>query len=161
MVSPLDRAPDLVVDPLLVYVRPFARNLIEIMYGKFEIAIWSAGSKKYVEEISKFLLADDIKPLFVWDREECSVEGSFFSFHEVLTKDLEKVKSFGYDLTNTIIIEDDPIKIRKFRDNAIIVKQYFGDNQDDELEKLARYVNVIDIASDIKRLDKNLWNFNR
>lgn len=161
MLQPLDRKPELVVEPLSVYVRPFAKDLIRTTAQKCKIAIWSAGSPKYVEEIAKYLLDDEtITPLFIWDREKCTKESSLFSFQEILTKDLRQTEQFGFDLAHTVIIEDDPVKVRKFKDNAIIVKQYFGENGDEELNKLANYIDAIDIVDDITKLDKNLWNFN-
>ena len=159
MIEPLDRPPDLVVEPLSVYVRPYARELINLFAEKFSFAIWSAGSPLYVEAIAEFLLDKDLKPVFIWDREMCSEKGSVFSFQKFLTKDLNRMKEFGFDLSSTLIIEDDPIKISKFKNNAIIVRQYFGDNNDRELIQLADYIGDIDTVDDIRKLDKNLWNF--
>lgn len=160
MAQPLERDPDFVIEPLSVYVRPYAKELIEAYSEKCDIAVWSAGSQKYVEIIVDYLIPESLNPVFVWDRSMCTVKKtSFFSFHEVLTKDLNKMTEFGYDLSNTIIIEDDPIKISKFKKNAIIVSQYFGNNGDKELLKLAKYVDAVDTVADIRTLDKNLWNF--
>lgn len=158
-IEKLDRDPEIEIEPLNVYVRPFAIELVNELSKRFEIAVWSAGSQQYVETISNHLINDEIEPVFVWDRQSCSRKSSFFSFHEVFTKDLSKVESFGFALSSVLIIEDDPVKIADHRDNAIIVSQYFGDANDNELEQLAKYLDHIDTVDDIRELDKNIWCF--
>jgi len=72
---------------------------------------------------------------------------------------LRKVEQFGIELDSILIVEDDPIKISEFKDNAIIVKQYFGESSDNELELLAGYVKEIEAVGDFRKLDKNIWCF--
>lgn len=157
----LDRPADINIDPLHIYVRPFASDLISRAAQRFTVAIWSAGSPRYVEVISEHLLAAKVEPLFVWDRERCSKKSSFFSFSEIFTKDLTMVEEFGFGLESVLIIEDDPVKIADFKDNAIIVRQYLGEAEDSELERLSGYFDAIDTVSDIRDLDKNLWCFEK
>lgn len=157
----LNRPAELNIENLHVYIRPYAADLIELAAQRFSVAIWSAGSPRYVEVISQFLLETRVAPLFVWDRERCSKKSSFFSFGEIFTKDLSLVEEFGFDLASVLIIEDDPVKIADFKDNAIIVRQYLGEAEDDELERLSSYFDAIDTVSDIRELDKNRWCFEK
>ncbi|MBZ0186002.1 MAG: HAD family hydrolase, partial [Candidatus Obscuribacterales bacterium] len=126
-IEPLDRAPDYQIDPLMVYLRPFARELISMAASRFDIAIWSAGSPAYVDRIVEFLIPKEANPVFVWNREDCLRKFEYFPFQVIFSKDLTKTEEFGYDLSTTLIIEDDPFKIQDFKDNAIIVSQFFGD----------------------------------
>lgn len=159
----LDHPCDLEINPLYVYVRPHAEKLIKAFAERFSIAVWSAGSPKYVRRITEHLLEGldpVVEPVFVWDRDACSKKASpFFSFQEIFTKDLRKVEQFGFELDSILIVEDDPIKISEFKDNAIIVKQYFGESSDNELELLAGYVKEIEAVGDFRKLDKNIWCF--
>ncbi len=137
----LEREPDFVIERLSVYFRPFARDLIDAVWRKFEIGVWSAGSPLYVDTIVKTIFPEAVKPLFVWNRDHCTKHFERSYFQALFLKDLNKTLDFGYTLANTLIIEDDPVKVRDFPTNAIIVKQYFGDNEDDELSNLARFID--------------------
>lgn len=138
--EPLDRSADYVLERLHVYFRPNAVELIVAAAKNHEIAVWSAGSPLYVESIVKQIFPSDVKPLFVWNRDHCSAKFEISYFQTMFSKDLNKMADFGYDLKNTLIIEDDPLKIRDFGANAIIVTQYFGDEGDEELSSLVQFI---------------------
>ncbi len=144
----LEREPDFVIDRLAVYFRPFAQDLIDAVWRKFEVGIWSAGSPLYVDTIVQTIFPAAVKPLFVWNRDHCTKRFELSYFQALFLKDLNKMNDFGYTLANTIIIEDDPVKVRDFAGNAIIVKQYYGDNEDDELSNLAKFIDGLNGHTD-------------
>ncbi len=137
--EPLERAPDFFLDPLSVYFRPSATELISALAQKFELAVWSAGSPLYVDTVVQTIFPEGINPLFVWNRDHCTQKFEFFPFQILFTKDLNKMEDFGFDLTRTFIIEDDLVKVSSFADNALIVSQYFGEDFDDELTHLVSF----------------------
>jgi RNA polymerase II subunit A small phosphatase-like protein len=138
--EPLERTPDYVLERLHVYFRPNAVELILAAAKNHEIGVWSAGSPLYVESIVNQLFPVSIKPLFVWNRDHCNARFEISYFQTMFSKDLNKIQDFGYNLKNTLIIEDDPLKIRDFGANAIIVSQYFGDAADNELSSLVQFI---------------------
>ena len=79
----LDHPCDLEINPLYVYVRPHAEKLIKAFAERFSIAVWSAGSPKYVRRITEHLLEGldpVVEPVFVWDRDACSKKASVPDF---------------------------------------------------------------------------------
>jgi len=144
----LDRDPDYILERLNVYFRPGATDLINAVAKHFEIAVWSAGSPLYVDSIVKRIFPDDVKPIFVWNRDHCTAKFEFSYFQTLFLKDLNKMVDFGYSLANTLIIEDDPVKVRDFAKNAIIVTQFFGDAADDELSSLIKFIETLNGQSE-------------
>lgn len=141
--EPLEREADYLLERLHVYFRPKAVDLILAAATHHEVAVWSAGSPLYVDSIVDQLFPVDIKPLFVWNRDHCTSKFEIAYLQTMFSKDLNKIKDFGYDLTNTLIIEDDPMKIREFGANAIIVTQFFGDHDDQELASLVEFIESL------------------
>ncbi|MDZ4835183.1 MAG: HAD family hydrolase [Candidatus Melainabacteria bacterium] len=138
--EPLGRDADYVLERLHVYFRPNAVELILAASKNHEIAVWSAGSPLYVDSIVSQIFPAHLEPLFIWNREHCSAKFEISYLQTMFSKDLHKMRDFGYDLKNTLIIEDDPLKIRDFGANAIIVSQYFGEEGDDELSGLVQFI---------------------
>ncbi|MBK9144897.1 MAG: HAD family hydrolase [Candidatus Melainabacteria bacterium] len=155
-VEPLDKEPDFRIDPLQVYLRPHATELIEAAAARFDIAVWSAGSPAYVDRIVEKIVPAGINPIFVWNREDCVRKFEYFPFQVIFAKDLKRTEEFGYDLSTTLIIEDDPYKIQGFKDNAIIVSQFFGDNDDGSLSRLIPFIETME-EMDVRELDKGNW----
>lgn len=154
----LEREPDYVLDRLSVYFRPHARKLIEAVAEKFEVAVWSAGSPLYVDSIVDRMFPHHVKPVFVWNREHCTARFEFAFFQTLFLKDLSKMNDFGFDLASTLIIEDDPVKVKEFPKNALFVSQYFGDETDDELSVLRTFIESLNgCANDMREIGK-IWN---
>src|SRR5579885_1234125 len=147
--SPLDRSPDILLEPLSIYVRPYAKDLIEAIDRNFQIGVWSAGSPLYVDTVVQQMFPESISPLFVWNRDHCTQKLEFFPFQILFLKDLNKTKEFGFDLSRVIIIEDDPVKVRHFSENALIVERYFGEDDDDHLN------NLVDFFKELNGEDHN------
>lgn len=154
----LDREPDYVLDRLSVYFRPNAIELIAAVADKFEIAVWSAGSPLYVNSIVERIFPPEVKPLFVWNRDHCTAKFEFSYLQTLFLKDLNRMVDFGFDVTNTLIIEDDPVKVRDFMDNALFVSQYFGEDSDEGLSALINFIlDLKEHHDDVREIGKS-WN---
>lgn len=152
----LDREPDYVLDRLNVYFRPKALELIAAVADKFEIAVWSAGSPLYVDSIVERIFPPEVKPLFVWNRDHCTAKFEFSYLQTLFLKDLNRMVDFGFDLTNTLIIEDDPVKVRDFTSNALMVSQYFGEDADDGLTALIDFISDLnEHQDDVREIGKS------
>ncbi len=155
--TPLDRAPEIYLETLHVYVRPFAYELIDSIARTCEVAVWSAGSQVYVDTIVSAIFPPQVDPVFVWNRSHCTTQVDSHPFGLLFLKDLSKVEPLGFDLASTIIIEDDPVKIRDYKRHALIVNQYFGEHGDTELEDLVKYMERVCSADDMLKHVKDRW----
>ncbi len=95
--------------------------------------------------------------MFVWDRSRCTRRTDFTLQEEYYLKDLQKVKKKGYDLARVLILEDEPRKVNRHFGNAIFVKPYVGALDDDELPKLASYLQSVADVSNYRVLEKRNW----
>ena len=62
-----------------------------------------------------------------------------------------------YDLRQVLIVDDTPAKVRRTYGNAIYVAPYLGQQEDDELLHLARYLESLAGAPYVRRLEKRGW----
>lgn len=75
----------------------------------------------------------------------------------VYIKDLKKVKRLGYSLERILFIDDTPGKMARNYGNAVYVTPFEGDEQDDELERLADYLSTIRNEPNFRWLEKRGW----
>lgn len=59
------------VPPYFVYVRPFAADLIRFCAQRFDIAVWSSSSEKYVEVVTARVFGTDYPTKFSWAINRC------------------------------------------------------------------------------------------
>jgi len=73
-------------------------------------------------------------------------------------KDLKKVKRLGFNLDQVIIVEDTQAEGRtELRANAIYVRSFCGDVGDDELRRLATYLDRIKTSINVRGVEKRDW----
>lgn len=78
------------------FIRPFARDLIQLCDKVGRVAFWSAGQDDYVNAIvPKILNTTDVKPVFIWHREYCkTLPDKWYSVKEFnMKKPLENIMS--------------------------------------------------------------------
>ncbi|MFC7518289.1 HAD family hydrolase [Herbaspirillum sp. GCM10030257] len=109
----LSYAPDFEVSPYVVYIRPFAAELLEFTATHFDIAIWSSSSAVYVEAVTERLFRPLYLPRFSWAVEKCVQKVDPRTNGYVYIKDLRWVRKHGYDVDEIIIIDDSPEKIQR------------------------------------------------
>ena len=140
--------PDFTLDKIWpVYVRPYFHELINWLNNEgIEIAIWSSGTDSYVRKAIKNAFPEDIKPVLILTRTDCSRvlidHGMYGNYHRP-RKDLTKIEARGYELNQVLMIEDNPNWIDLQPDNVIEVKPYMVEPGDDELGKLKKYLSYI------------------
>jgi len=102
------------------FVRPGTREFIDWLFdasaarhlntNRVYVAVWSAGTREYVDQIVKLLFshAQREELVFVWSRDMCETE--LCGFVHMLTKPLSKVWSRfpSFTASNTAIIDDSP-----------------------------------------------------
>lgn len=154
---PLERNPDFKIEHLNVYIRPYVGELLEAVSRSFDVAVWSAGSPLYVRTIVDSVVAPHASPVFVWDCDDCSANFGLLPPQKVLVKDLKRVEKMGFDLDATWIIEDDPVKVRDFQEQTILVSRYLGEPEDTELNELVQYFGYLTSGVEIRVNSMRTW----
>lgn len=155
--KPLDRECDFRVDELYVYKRPHVDQFLKEVQTAYRLAVWSAGSEDYVVPTITRLVLPITKPVFIWSRYRCTRRYDWQTGEEVNVKYLKKVKKRGYDLRRVLIVEDTPANVRNSYGNAVYVTAWEGQDGDDELLKLSRYLLKLASEPDFRKVEKRFW----
>ena len=153
----LGRAEDFQVGPYFIYKRPYVEQFLPQVAQYFELAVWSSASCDYVEIIAKQLARVGIEWQFVWSRKKCTHRYDYEQMEASPIKDLRKVKKLGYDLEQVLIVDDTPAKVVRNYGNAIYVRAFEGNQDDNELEILVKYLGRIHGAPNYRCIEKRGW----
>lgn len=140
-----------------VICRPFLARFLSAQSLTFDIAIWSSGTRVYVEEIVRKIMPSEANPVFVWSRSRCSEQTNFETNETFYVKDLSKVKKLGYKLQQTLIVEDCRMNVQRHYGNAIYVDPFLGDPADNELLRLGSFLAVLSNSPDFRVIEKRSW----
>ncbi|MEZ5335075.1 MAG: HAD family hydrolase [Methanolobus sp.] len=131
-----------------VYKRPFLEEFLEFIASLFEVAVWTSASSDYADCIISNIFPENYPLKFVWSRERCTrmyvhpsetIEMNSFTY----VKDMKKVKNKGYDLRKILVIDDSPEQLQRSYGNLIQVKQFSGEEDDNELYFLKSYLAIL------------------
>lgn len=153
----LGREPDFVVAPYFVYKRPGVNKFLETCFDWFEVGIWTSATADYSEEILKNLMSNISRISFLWCRDKCTRRFDYETLREYYLKDIKKLKKKGYKIEKIIVIEDSRQAVQRNYGNAIIVQEYQGETNDDELLKLLRYLEKLGTVENVRTIDKRNW----
>jgi TFIIF-interacting CTD phosphatase-like protein len=155
--SQLHREADFRVGPYHIYKRPALDAFLRSISQKFDVAIWSSASEDYVDGISGILSVSVGRWKFVWARKRCVQRLNPETFESDYIKDLRKVERLGFDLDQTLIVDDTPRKVSRNYGNAIYVSPFFGSDDDVELPLLQLYIDSLHREYNYRRLEKRGW----
>ena len=155
--KPLSFAPDFKADIFFVYKRPYLTEFLEQTSEFYDLAVWSAASKIYVEIIAETIFPGGLSPKFVWSGNRCTRKYDFSYGDWYALKDLKKVKKKGFELERTLIIEDEARKVERNYGNAIYIEPFEGDPEDRELLYLENYLLSIKEEKNFRKLEKRGW----
>jgi carboxy-terminal domain RNA polymerase II polypeptide A small phosphatase len=156
------------VDRYAVFKRPHLDAFLAICAQHFDLAIWSSASDDYVQAIVAQIIPATIPLKFVWGRSRCTPRTAFqldkygsdetrgFGHYEY-AKHLKKLKRRGYDLRQVLIVDDTPAKVRNAYGNAIYVRPFQAEEEDDELRLLSDYLVQLKDREDMRRIEKRRW----
>ncbi len=153
----LDYDPDFTVGSYFVYKRPGVDVFLLRCAELFDLAIWSAGNEPYVRAVIDQIMPHQITLQFLWAGQRCTVRRNFETGGYYPAKDLLKVKRLGRPLSRVLIVDDEPIKLRRNYGNAIYVHPFEGDIEDNELELLAKYLKILNNYEDMRSIEKRGW----
>ncbi len=140
-----------------IYKRPHLNKFLEEMSISFKLAIWSSADDKYVEDIVEKIKPNNIEFEFVWGRSRCTTKRDYELDTYVHQKRLKKVKKKGFPIERILMIDDSPEKTKDNFGNAVYVNPFEGDQNDSELESLAKYLNTIKDSSNVRIFEKRGW----
>ncbi|MBE9042621.1 HAD family hydrolase [Oscillatoriales cyanobacterium LEGE 11467] len=91
-----------------VYLRPNFKYFIEYCFDNFEVAVWTASSRDYADEIIDRIFPDRHKLVFLWSNDRCTLKFHWQTGDYEFIKDLKKVKKRGYPLEKILFVDDRP-----------------------------------------------------
>ena len=158
----LDREHDFEVGSYYVYKRPGVDRFLENCLKWFEIGIWTSATRDYAREIIRNLFGDIQKLSFMWCREKCTPrinddENSLTFRSRYYIKDLKKLKKKEYLLEKIIVVEDSYKAVSRNYGNAVIVREYRGSADDDELFRLSDYLQILGSVRNVRKMEKRNW----
>lgn len=164
--QPLDYPADFIFGDYHIYLRPHFHRFIKFLNTHFEFAIWSSASDTYVEAITKLIGLEGLAQ-FIWARSRTTLRRNTHSnrmeqsliahkdFYYV--KRLKKVKKLGHSLEKILMIDDSPHKVLDNYGNALIIKEYLGDQKDREILLLMNYLQKIKAVENLRLVNKRNW----
>lgn len=163
--EPLTRPADFLAFGYHVYRRPFLTQFVSTMAEHFALAVWSSASDDYVQVVVENIWLKDISLEFVWGRSRASmrrvISDRFYdadpSNHLSYRKPLVKLEKLGRPLQSILILDDTPSKSAQNYGNAIYPKEWEGDEEDDDLLLLARYLPTLVAAENVRSIEKRDW----
>jgi RNA polymerase II subunit A small phosphatase-like protein len=151
------RQPDTVFETHFVYKRPHLEWFLRECAKHYRLAVWSAGQEDYVKHVISHVVPSDIHLEFVWTHDQCTGIADADTMLVTYIKDLKKLKSLGFEMDRVIIVEDKPENCVRNASNAVIVKQFLGEENDEDLLKLAPYLAALAGQPNLQKVDKKTW----
>ena len=156
---PLGRPADIHGGPYHVYKRPHVDSFLEYCFSAFEVAVWTSASPDYAAFMVRHLFPTS-SPVFVWAADRCTqaFDPDLGQHHSA--KRLKKLCRHGYNLESIIMVDDSPEKLRANYGNLVVVKSYYGDPEDDELQILPSYLDTLRDVPNVRQIEKRFWRTN-
>jgi RNA polymerase II subunit A small phosphatase-like protein len=131
----------------------------------FYLAIWSTASEDYIDKIISEIAPKNIKFEFVWGQTRATykrmINVDIYNYADFVEYDyikrLKKIKSLGFRLEKTLIVDDTPHKVKENYGNAIYIKEFKGDSNDNELIFLEKYLQGLKDSENVRTIEKRNW----
>ena len=131
----------------VVVLRPHLRRFLKEVSDNYDIGIWTAGGTEYAQFVVS-ILPLEVDPVFVWDDRRC-VKKTVTMSHElesttIIIKPLAKIWRKGYyNKFTTVVVDNTPSTFSRNYGNAIQIKDFTGDENDDGLLQTLDVLNAI------------------
>lgn len=152
------RAPDFYVGPYSVYKRPHLSAFLDACFAWFDVAVWTASSPVYAAEVVAAVFPDPQALMFVWASDRCTMvyepeTGAYYT-----CKNLVKLRrKRRHPLGAIIAVDDTPQKWERSYGNLVRVCPFEGDPSDEELPRLAAYLNELRRVPNVRAVEKRNW----
>ena len=155
--APLNRAPDFHMGFYCVYERPYARELITSLGGRFKMAVWTSANRAYARDAISHIFSRDHRLEFVWCGDRFTPFCGSWTLEWWYRKNLNKGKVRGYGLKRLIVVDDTPDCLAKHYGNLVRVTPFTGDREDRELLLLLKYLVDLETVENIRAIEKRGW----
>jgi len=159
----LNYEPACVAPWCFLYKRPFVEEFLTFCKEHFKVAIWTTASPEHAEMALGQICEPDYPFEFIWTSNRCTqardrigMDDYGSGYHWV--KDLKKVKRLGFNLEQTIMVDDTPSMLERQYGNLVPIKRFKGDQNDSELLKLMGYLLKLSGEQNIRAVNKMSWN---
>lgn len=152
-----EREADFIIGRYFVYKRPFLESFLECCFENFDVAVWTAATKSYAEDILKTILMENQNLQFLWTRERCTFTFDAEEREHFYSKRMHKICRRGYKLESVIVVDDSPKVWQSSYGNLVGVTKFEGNESDDELKSLAIYLIKLKSVGNIRLIEKRNW----
>ena len=140
-----------------VYKRPGLGAFLSFCREHFRVAVWTSAGETYANEVESHLFPEDYPLEFVWSAQRCTRRYDPVMMETYWLKNLAKVKRRGYRLERVLMVDDTPRKLEENYGNLVPILPWEGEQGDDQLEKLAVYLEHLSDAPNVRVLEKREW----
>ena len=142
---------------IMVYRRPHLSQFLTRMWKVYDLAVWSSGGKDYVEGAVAKIMVDHPQPLFVWSSSRCTQRVEFdIGYRKYNIKNLQKLWK-RFNKNRMLIVDDTPEKCIRNYGSAVYIREFVGDQKDEELLHLADYLESLASAPNFRTIEKRGW----
>ena len=127
----------------ILKIRPGVFQLIEEIRQYYEIILFSEADKDYIDLIINAIGNERFLYDYILCRNYISIEANEF---------VKDINNIGTPLNKTIIIDNMPQNFRKNKENAIYIKSFFGEENDDKalIDLIPILVNIAKSGKDVR-----------
>ena len=146
--------------------RPHVHKFLNWAFKTFEVAVWTSSTQDYADDVIQHLMIDQGHgtPLFTYARDRCvhsripNYDAWGTSGHVEYLKDLTKVKKFGFDKKDIIVVDDTPSKWKRNYGNLVRISEFWGEPYDNGLRSLMAFLGWLKNQPDIRTVEKRGWS---
>ena len=122
--------------------------------------LWTAASKDYAENVLRNIGIDKSLLEFFYTEENCTIKLDYETCNYYGEKNLNKIRKKGYNLEQTLIVDDIAKTAIHNYGNLIQIKPFMTNRSDTELLKLISYLEKIKNAERFRSIEKRGWSSN-
>lgn len=132
-----------------VLKRPYVDEFLERMSSLYEIVIYTAGEKEYSTAVIDALDPNNHISYILY-RDHCL--NSSLEFEKNLNR-------LGRDLKDVIFIDNLDENLRRQRENGLLIRDFYSDRRDRELQKLIPFLEYAATLDDVRPVNRKLLDF--
>ena len=144
---------DFHLDNYFIHKRPFLDKFLVDISKHYLVGIWSSADDRYVTEIVNNIKPDNVEMEIIWGRSRCTLKKDYIRDNYYYEKQLDKLKKKGFKLEHIIIVDDTPEKSRNNYGNAVYIKEFLGEENDEELNHLFDYLITLKSVENIRKVE--------
>lgn len=153
---PLARPADFRIRHYHVHERPHMAAFIAWALDRFEVGVWTSSGRLYAEPLVARIFPTD-RVRFLWCGDRCTLARDWDTGEYRGLKCLKKVKRLGWRLESVLAVDDSPWKHVRNYGNLVTVSEFLGDPDDDELPRLAAYLDTLRHVANVRTIEKRRW----